>query len=148
MFIPNKIIILICEIDNSIPLHLLNKTFYKYYTKKRIKNINIIKKWYLSKKITINNNTTLENIPKSLVIRHILSNNNNDNIRRAIITLPEFICLQLKNKKILKEMRKLPKHNDRKISQVVVFLLNKEIFNHIIMNSFHIIYRLRTNYSV
>ena len=42
MFIPNKIIILICEIDNSIPLHLLNKTFYKYYTKKRTRNINII----------------------------------------------------------------------------------------------------------
>ena len=48
----------------------------------------------------------------------------------------------------MREMRKLPKHNDRKISQVVIFLLNKEIFNHIIMNSFHIIYRLRTNYSV
>ena len=38
MFILDELIILICEMDNSIPLHLLNKTFYKYYTKKRIKN--------------------------------------------------------------------------------------------------------------
>jgi len=142
MFIPNDIIIMICEMDNSIPLHLLNKTFYKYYTKKRIRNINIIKKWYLSKKLDIKNNVSLQDIPKSSIIRYILSNKTNNNIYKSIITLPEFICLQLKNVKILKEMRKLPKHSDRKISQIVSFLLNKEIENHNIMNSFNIILRM------
>lgn len=142
MFIPNEIIILICEMDNSIPLHLLNKTFYKYYTKKRIRNINIIKRWYLSKKLDIKNNMSLQNIDKSSIIRYILSNKTNNNIYKSIITLPEFICLQLKNVKILKEMRSLPKHSDRKISQIVSFLLNKEIENHNIMNSFNIILRL------
>jgi hypothetical protein len=142
MFIPNDIIIIICEMDNSIPLHLLNKTFYKYYTKKRIRNINIIKRWYLSKKLDIKNNMSLQNIDKSSIIRYILSNKTNNNIYKSIITLPEFICLQLKNVKILKEMRSLPKHSDRKISHIVSFLLNKEIENHNIMNSFNIILRL------
>ena len=142
MFIPNEIIILICEMDNSIPLYLLNKTFYKYYTKKRIKNINIIKRWYLSKKLDIKNNMSLQNIPKSSIIRYILLNKTNNNIYKSIITLPEFICLQLKNVKILKEMRKLPEHDYRKISQIVSFLLNKEIENHNIMNSFNIILRM------
>lgn len=142
MFIPDTLIILICEMDNSIPLHLLNKTFYKYYTKKRIKNINIIKKWYLSKKLDIKNNVSLQDIPKSSIIRYILLNKTNNNIYKSIIILPEVICEQLKNVKILKEMRKLPKHSDRKISQIVSFLLNKEIENYNIMNSFNIILQM------
>jgi hypothetical protein len=139
MFIPDTLIILICEMDNSIPLHLLNKTFYKYYTKKRIKNINIIKKWYLSKKLDIKNNVSLQDIPKSSIIRYILLNKTNNNIYKSIIILPEVICEQLKNVKILKEMRKLPKHSDRKISQIVSFLLNKEIENYNIRNSVNIL---------
>lgn len=131
--------------DSRIPLHLLNKTFYKYYTKKRIRNINIIKKWYISRPLIINNISSLQNIPKASIIRYILRNKLNSNINRCIITLPEFICLQLKNTKILGEMRKLPKHSDRKISQIVSFLLNKEIKNHNIMNSFNIIFRLQNN---
>ena len=144
MFIPDDIIIMICEMDNTIPLLLLNKAFYKYYIKKRTRNINIIKKWYISRPLKINNNLSLQNTSKSLLIRNILKEKNN-NIHRCIITLPEFICLQLKNPKILIEMRKLPKHVDRKISQIITFLLNKEIKNHNIMNSFNLIWRLQDN---
>jgi hypothetical protein len=144
MFIPDTIIIMICEMDNSIPIQLLNKKFYKYYMNKRTKNINIIKKWYKSRPLIINDNLSLQNIPKALIIRNILKNKNN-NIHRCIITLPEFICLQLKNPKLLTIMRSLPKHSERKISSIISFLLNKEIKNHIIMNSFNIIWRLQEN---
>ena len=144
--IPFEIIIKICEFDNNIPIEVLNKKFNNYYKNKKIKDINKIKKFYLLKKLHFNsnfyNNFTIDKVPKNIIVRDIIKNIKGNRMLRMFIILPEFICLQKNNINITQKMRQLPEHDYRKKSQIVNFLLEKDISNYEIVNAFRIIERL------
>lgn len=144
MKFPTELVIYIFSFtDLKYDYKYLNKNFNLIFEKKKIKSSNLIKKWYKSYPLHIDSNVQLKDIPRGLILRNILKETSNYNTFKAFITLPEFICLRKgHNTYLVDKMRQMNGLDFRRKTDVVKFLLNKQISNSDIFNGFNIILSL------